>query len=749
MASIAVGSLAGILVAHAAIASRHLPFRAADRLVALGASYEGGPFQRGLTYGQWERIRTHEGAFTGVAAVQDGRFLPAGRFDLKTAGHALRLRGARVSLAYFQVIGVGAVLGRVFDGAQDEDRNAAVISHRLWRAEFGGTPAVLGTTITLGNAPFVVVGVTGPDFSGTDAEPTDVWIPWEFTHEETKVRGQVCCLALGRMNDGRTVSDVSDLLSIGLRNQRLVAKPLRDYLMLDAVDAIRMLRVAVILVFALCAIVLTHDAVSQAVAESHDLSVLRQLGAPASAAAHLLAADAILLTTASILPTLLVSAVTAETLEPVLGPIDLAALLACSIAALVATCAGSGTISALWLVAGRRRMAGRLSRVRSTRTAGLGRLRRGLSFVVASILVAVLVLATIVTSNALQTTRPNLGFEPSGLLMVDVRLDALQYASAAALARFETNAAAALGTLPGVQQVSVGSAIPVAAPGRTRVISGGDLPGRVQFTEYRVRHDMLALLGIKVVEGRPFIPKEDEAVALVSATCARRLAGQASSLGRVLPLSVPTRVVGVTADLTSRLANWDDCAVFVPDNQERTGLVRFALKVGAARPSDRLLRDAIHAVAPGQAVDRIVDVERYIDEQLAPRHLIAAVLAALSVVCWIVAFVWFQQATTIALVERRAEIGTRLALGANPSALARTVIRQELGLLVAGVFCGAAASVPLVSVTRYLIYDVSTSEWGRALLFTLIGVTLVGSVCRLAVTRIIRTPPHELLRTSH
>jgi len=80
-----------------------------------------------------------------------------------------------VSGSYFSVLEVQPFLGRVFD-YEDENRQVAVVSHRLWKRSFGESPAAIGRQIELDGLPFTVIGVAAPEFLGeTVGEAPDIW----------------------------------------------------------------------------------------------------------------------------------------------------------------------------------------------------------------------------------------------------------------------------------------------------------------------------------------------------------------------------------------------------------------------------------------------------------------------------------------------------------------------------------------------------------------------------------------------
>ena len=84
-----------------------------------------------------------------------------------------------MSGGFFQVLGVGAAIGRLFTAADDDaEAPHAVISYSYWQRRFGGRPDVLGRTITLRKAALTIIGVAPPGFIGeTSGQRPDLWLP--------------------------------------------------------------------------------------------------------------------------------------------------------------------------------------------------------------------------------------------------------------------------------------------------------------------------------------------------------------------------------------------------------------------------------------------------------------------------------------------------------------------------------------------------------------------------------------------
>ena len=155
---------------------RALPVKEPSRLALVTDAPPRG--QLSWTYPIWEQIRARRAAFAGAAAWADAAF------NLADGGEMNVVNGVWVSGEYFDVLGVNAALGRTFSSSDDvrgggANGPVAVISHGFWQRHFGGTPDVVGRTLTLERIPFTVVGVTPPGFFGlTVGSAFDVALPF-------------------------------------------------------------------------------------------------------------------------------------------------------------------------------------------------------------------------------------------------------------------------------------------------------------------------------------------------------------------------------------------------------------------------------------------------------------------------------------------------------------------------------------------------------------------------------------------
>jgi predicted permease len=216
--ALGIGANAAIFQLIDTIRLRFLPIENAEDLAEVRpdgpqayGGYEG--INAKATYPLWELIARHQQAFSGMFAWGDTRFV---------IGRGVEARGARglwVSGDFFQVLGVAPARGRLL-GPSDDRRGcgaeAVVVSHAFWQTTFGGREAAIGSTVTIADRPFTVVGVTAPSFTGLEiGETFDIALPtcaaavWDTRLEQ---RDRWWLTVMGRLKPGWTMAAASQHL---------------------------------------------------------------------------------------------------------------------------------------------------------------------------------------------------------------------------------------------------------------------------------------------------------------------------------------------------------------------------------------------------------------------------------------------------------------------------------------------------------------------------------------------------------
>src|SRR5262249_50843691 len=139
-----------------ALMLRPLPFREPDKLLQVWESnVKRGQNTGDASYPNFADWRDQNQVFEQIAIYSDDTF------NLTGADEPERIQGAIVAPAFFPLLGLKPMLGRVFLPEEDHPNKAfsAVMSERLWRRRFNSDPQIIGQTIKLDSESFTVVGV--------------------------------------------------------------------------------------------------------------------------------------------------------------------------------------------------------------------------------------------------------------------------------------------------------------------------------------------------------------------------------------------------------------------------------------------------------------------------------------------------------------------------------------------------------------------------------------------------------------
>src|SRR5712692_528818 len=144
---------------------------------------------------------------------------------LTGAGEPERLSGAYVSANFFDLVGIKAAQGRTFIAEEERagKEQVAVLSHGLWQRRFGGAPGIVGQAVTLNGAPYTVVGILPPQFP-YPFEDTAVWVPLASNFPNMSDRGSHWLQVVGRLKPGVSLAQAQAELD-GLAARQTKAFP--------------------------------------------------------------------------------------------------------------------------------------------------------------------------------------------------------------------------------------------------------------------------------------------------------------------------------------------------------------------------------------------------------------------------------------------------------------------------------------------------------------------------------------------
>ena len=462
-----------------AVLLRPLPYEHADRLVRVYASSALGS-RIDLSPGDFQDYRLAE-SFEGVAAMD------AATMTLTGDGSPEQVRAQWVSGNLFAVLGTPALAGRTFLPAEDRPGSApaAMIGEGLWKRRYGGQPGILGQTITVAGHAIEVVGIVPASFQLD--RTTDLWLLGDRgVPRYSRIPGDLAqnrdihtIEAIGRLRPGVTMAAAQQELSaIAARLAREYpqwntgwsagVEPLQASIVGDTWRILVLLLAAVGLMLLIAAVNVANLLLVRTQARTLELTMRAALGADRGRLAAQVLAESLLLAAFGGLLGLLVATWGVELLvrlaPPGLPRIDEIAVNGRVFAfALVAT-AATGVGFGLW-------PAWRASRTSLARVLGdesrgtVGRARRRAQFALVGGELAVaqvlLVGAGLLLASLSRLLAVDPGFDPRGLVAVDVSLPGTKYSDPARKVEFHRAVVTGLTGLPGTTDVAMAMRAPM------------------------------------------------------------------------------------------------------------------------------------------------------------------------------------------------------------------------------------------------------------------------------------------------
>jgi putative ABC transport system permease protein len=670
-------------------------------------------------------------------------------YVLTGRGEPVQLESAKVTGRFFGALGARAALGRLFDEGDDRVGGplVVVLSDRLWRERFGADPKVVGQSITLNQTPFNVVGVLPPAFNFPAG--VDLWVPLLATANPRNLenRGAVYLQTIGRLKEGVTPAQAeAELNTIIARlaaqypetraaGQRVVLTPLADYLFGDAKPALWALFAATALLLLVGAANIANLMLARATSRRRELAVRVALGASRRRLAVQMLLESLVLALVGGAAGLLLAPWLVELLAAV-APADIprledvglsgAAVLA-SVAFTLVTTVVFGLLPAL--SASRFNLSETLSEAGGKLTnARAGNRLRGALVVGEVALTLVLVAgATLILRSFINLNSVPLGFDPRGVLTMQLRLTGSKYGKPEARREFFRQLIERLEARPGVVAASGVLTRPLegvvawdykfAAEGQPADEARQSPDANFEI----VNPHYFRTFAVPLKAGREFDERDREGVEpalIVSESLAERYFGSAANaVGKRLKLEPdnseePWRViVGVAGDVRYRELQATRLDIYVPHAQGTANLNHFAVR-STLNTSDALalVRREVAALDPELAVSRVLTMEEQVAARLARPRFTALLLNWLALMALGLAGVGVFGVTAYAVAQRTRELGLRVALGARPRDIILLVVGQGLKLAALGILPGLLGALLMTRWLSSLLYGVSASD---------------------------------------
>ena len=783
---------------------RALPVRDPARLALL--TDDQSPTSAGSwTYPIWAQLRERSNLVGGALVWSTSRF------NLAAGGETQFVYGIWVNGAYFDTLGVPAILGRTLSDADDRraggaDGPVVVISYSFWQRYFGGAADTIGRTLTLDRVPFIVVGVTPPGFFGTDiGRSFDVAVP---LGSEPLIRGRDSFLdrrstwwlsVMIRLKEGQSIDAATAALR-GVQPQIREAtlpdnwrpQDLGGYLkerftLFPAATGSSFLRqrfqrplVTIMIVVSLVLLIacanIANLLLARATARRHELGVRVALGASRARLIRPLMTESLLLASAGAAFGFAIASWGSRLLVRQLSTqnntvfLDLSLdwrVLAFTIGVTLATALLFGTAPAL-------RAAGvaPIEALKEHGRTSAGHSRAGVAsgLVVAQVALSVLlvVAAGLFVRTFSSLAAVPLGFEHGRVLIVNVSALRSTVDPSQRIPLYE-RVRDVVRAVPGVAEAAVSVVTPVSGStwnNRMKVSGSVELPERQRQSNVNyVTPGWLSTYGTAILAGRDIRPQDRKGappIVLVNQAFARRFFNGASPMGHtvqidgVLGRGHEMEIVGLVADAVYRsLREPVPPTMYVPLAQYNDSLSpplpAVSLSVRASSGSPMLLTKSVTAaiatVDPNLALT-FRPLSDQVNASLAQERIVAMLSGFFGALALLLAGLGLYGVTSYAVTRRRAEIGIRMALGAAPAGVVRLVLSRVALLVGLGILVGAGASVWLSTFVSTLLYGLQPRD-PATLAGAAITLAAVGALAGwLPAYRASRIDPATVLRDS-
>jgi predicted permease len=664
--------------------------------------------------------------------------------------------GATATRNLFSVLGTRPALGRLFleDAGQPTGGGAVVVlSHRFWMRHFGGDRSVLGRTMHVNRVPLTIIGVAEEGFHGhLPLYDFSLFVPMEMREALTgRSLLQAKVATVGRLASGASIQRVgsaADRLAEALRSMDPVEWTSSVFLVEPHTRSYQEFRgpislyLAFLLALSGCVLLIacTNLAgllLSRAVSRAHEHSVMQALGAGRRRLVGRLLAETLLLFAAGGVAGSALAFWATRVLGGIRLPMEIPLtgdyapdlrVLSASMAVLLLSGLVFGLAPALRATR---------SNVRSIlkgprgETSGRHRLRK--AFVLVQVAGSVVLLGggALLVKALTRADAMELGFEPDGVHVATLNLGIQQYGEDEGrmlLSRVLSNGAA----LPGVESAALSSFVFLATPPRlSGSFSGAAEAEHVTAGIFTVSPGFFRTTGTAILEGRPFDRSDaadTEPVAIVNDRVARILWPDESAVGRTLRAGGSLyRVVGVAADgKYISIGETDLAGVFLPESQLYSPGMSLLLKVRRGYPD---IRGAVQAMVTALDPELPLTVNeshrRLIRAQLIPQQAAAVFALILGILGLFLAAVGLFGTLSFQVSQRAPELAVRIALGARPSSVRRSVVGSGLALVLGGLVVGIPVAAGVASMIRRFLFGVDpvdpTILTGAALVLCVIG----------------------------
>ncbi|MEX2284658.1 MAG: ABC transporter permease [Gemmatimonadota bacterium] len=712
-----------------------------DRLVAIFTSDFSGPLYRSSSYPDYQDFALQRDVFSSVSA------LSTQPVNVARGTQLARLNAEIVSGNYFQLVGAQPAAGRLFTPA-DSAEAVVVLSESVWRTQFGGQAALIGSTVAVNGRPFTVIGVAAPRFAGiTAGVRVEAWLP---IHASTYIDGDVSNRdsrgwnVFARLQPAVSVTAAQARLHVLQRNLfqaypdmwRDVTGAGRTLSVLSERDArvppdqrgtvitlAAVLLGAVAFVLLICCANIANLLLARASAREREIAIRFSLGARRLVVIRQLLFESLLLAVAGGVFGMLLALWSADLIaswRPANGlPLDFDVSTDGRVLIFTALISLATGLLFGFAPAWQTSQASLTGMLKGERTLGhsrqRGRLRDGLVAAQIAIALVLTVGAGLLVRTIRNASEVDAGFDPSNTVVALLDLETQGYDEAKSR-EFHRAFREQMEAVPGVEAVTLARRVPLAHPGGrrgVRIDGYTPQPGEdMEFPFNIVSANYFSTMRLSIAKGRAFSDADRPGaplVVIVNETFANRFwpgqdpVGKQMSMGRTL-----LQVVGVARN--GKYWQIDEAPrpyFYLPAEQQFGGLLPHVKARGNVAGIEEAVRAAVRSLDPQLPILSLSTMESMMSVAVGPQRIAGTLVGLFAALAVLLAGIGVYGVTSVLVAQRVPEIGLRVALGAGTSDVMRLIVGRAMFVSAAGIIAGFAISAIATRGLTSMLYGVS------------------------------------------
>jgi putative ABC transport system permease protein len=781
--AVAIGANSAIFSVVDGVLLRPLPYPDADRIVRVSAGVlpqaGGGPEAPFSDRGYWH-FKENNRSFEAFGGYEGGN----AQWPLTNDGPPLQVDVALMTLSAFEVLGVEPQRGRLPTPEEDvpDAPQVVLISDGLWVDRYGADPGIVGRTVELNGVTREVIGVMPPDYDFPTPQ-TDVWAPDRLNPASENFGGHHI-QGIARLASGVTLetaeADAESLIGrfdeigygpewfVGIFSGEAVVRTLKDEIIGDSRQPLLILLGTVAFVLLIACSNVANLLLVRAESRTRERAVRIALGSGRGRLMQYVLTESMLLSLVGGAAGILLAWIGTRALVsagpasiPRLGEIGLNAnVLLFTTAVSVVAGLLFGLLPALR--AGSKRTLAALRDGGRGSTIGRDRHRARNVLVVGQVALALMLLvgSGLMVRSFQQLRSVDPGFDAAGVMTFRLSPPPSKYPGGDGTAQFYDQLLERLEAIPGATSAGGITNLPLTGGGAILTTQIDDFPtpeGEFPptFLIRRATPGYFETMGMPLVEGRTFTTDDHNArlgSLIISESIKRQYWPNESALGkRMTTAGAPARVVGVVGDVhDTGLEIPAEQFVYKPMLDSVGGGVRpMMIAVRTDGDPETLvpgIRAAVEGLDPDLPITELQSMEDVLGDSLSRTSFTMSLLLLAAVVALFLGAVGIYGVLSYVASQRTAEMGVRLALGADAATVRKIILSQGMMLAVIGVAVGLAGAVALGGVMSSLVYGVSPADPMTLVAVSLVFLAVAAGASLIPAARAARTPPAVALR---